>query len=84
MVRKRTRQAEDNDHDDDEQADENLPSSSSSSSTFDANLFEKLVHVAVRCIPKGKVTTYGHIAKLCHHPKHARAVGKALGRLPGK
>ncbi|TAK65375.1 MAG: methyltransferase [Bacteroidetes bacterium] len=36
----------------------------------------------VRIIPKGKVATYGQIAKLCGLPGHARFVGYALHNLP--
>jgi methylated-DNA-protein-cysteine methyltransferase related protein len=37
---------------------------------------------AVRRIPKGKVTTYGGIARACGFPRHARLVGHALHNLP--
>lgn len=33
-------------------------------------------------IPKGKVSTYGEIAKMAGYPGYARHVGKALGNLP--
>lgn len=33
-------------------------------------------------IPKGKVTTYGKIAKLAHYPTQSRQVGKLLSTLP--
>lgn len=33
-------------------------------------------------IPKGKVATYGDIARMAGYPGYARHVGKALGRLP--
>jgi methylated-DNA-protein-cysteine methyltransferase related protein len=33
-------------------------------------------------IPKGKVATYGGIARLCGFPRHARLVGYALHNLP--
>ncbi|GLQ29708.1 MGMT family protein [Litoribrevibacter albus] len=33
-------------------------------------------------IPKGKVTTYGKIAKMAGFPSHARYVGKLLSQLP--
>ncbi|GAB5034381.1 o6-methylguanine-dna methyltransferase [Nannochloropsis oceanica] len=55
---------------------------SATHSTFDPALFEELVYACVNRVPRGRVTTYGHIARLCHHPKHARHVGKALQRLP--
>lgn len=36
----------------------------------------------VASIPSGKVATYGQIAKLAGHPRHARYVGATLKRLP--
>jgi methylated-DNA-protein-cysteine methyltransferase-like protein len=36
----------------------------------------------VRRIPKGKVATYGGIARACGFPRHARLVGYALHHLP--
>ena len=36
----------------------------------------------VRRIPKGKVATYGQLAKLIGKPRHARHVGNALGNTP--
>ena len=42
----------------------------------------------VRCIPRGKVATYGQVARLAGHPRSARFVGYALhdnpepGRIP--
>lgn len=33
-------------------------------------------------IPKGKVATYGQIAKLCGYPGYARYVGHTLKQLP--
>jgi methylated-DNA-protein-cysteine methyltransferase related protein len=36
----------------------------------------------VRRIPKGKVATYGGIARMCGFPRHARLVGYALHNLP--
>ena len=33
-------------------------------------------------IPKGKVSTYGHVAKLAGVPRHARFVGTILRNLP--
>lgn len=35
----------------------------------------------VALVPKGKVATYGQIAKLAGLPKHARLVGKVLQQL---
>ena len=44
--------------------------------------FSELVYNACRKIPKGKVTTYGEIAKVIGKPKAFRAVGQALRRNP--
>ena len=38
-------------------------------------------HHLVRCIPEGRVATYGQIAALAERPRHARQVGFALARL---
>jgi hypothetical protein len=54
-----------------------------SRSPFDPRLFAKLVYLCVRQVPKGRVATYGLVARLCHHPRHSRHVGKALRALPG-
>ena len=43
--------------------------------------FEK-VYLAVRAIPKGRVATYGDVARLIGTPRGARAVGWALRALP--
>ena len=39
------------------------------------------IFAVIHQIPRGKVTTYGEIAKLAGYP-YARHVGKALGNLP--
>jgi O-6-methylguanine DNA methyltransferase len=39
------------------------------------NNFKEKVYKICRSIPKGKVATYGQIAKLAGNPKAARAVG---------
>ena len=44
--------------------------------------FDTLVYRAVREIPRGKVATYGQIARIAGHPGAARAVGNALHRNP--
>ena len=44
-------------------------------------IFEMLVYDFVREVPKGKVTTYGHVAK-CLGKGNARAVGTALSKNP--
>lgn len=36
----------------------------------------------VRRIPRGRVSTYGAIARRCGFPRHARLVGYALHNLP--
>lgn len=41
------------------------------------NFFEKIYEIVQR-IPKGKVATYGQIAKLAGNPRASRAVGYAL------
>lgn len=46
-----------------------------------AGFFEE-VYAMVRRIPRGKVTTYGHVAALCGKPRAARTVGWALHALP--
>ncbi|TGK96629.1 MGMT family protein [Leptospira brenneri] len=43
--------------------------------------FYDSVYAVVKKIPKGKVTTYGHIALLLGNPRAARAVGYALNAL---
>lgn len=40
------------------------------------------VYDCVSRIPVGRVATYGQIASLCGHPRHARQVGYALAALP--
>lgn len=44
--------------------------------------FELEVYEALKRIPKGKVTTYGQIAKFLGKPGASRAVGNALNRNP--
>ncbi len=48
------------------------------SSTYDK------IYAVVRQIPKGKVATYGQVAKLANLPGQARLVGYALFRVDGK
>jgi methylated-DNA-[protein]-cysteine S-methyltransferase len=48
----------------------------------DATEFERQVYAATRCIPFGKVATYGQIAKAIGKPNAQRAVGQALGKNP--
>ncbi|ETN42929.1 uncharacterized protein HMPREF1541_02087 [Cyphellophora europaea CBS 101466] len=40
------------------------------------------VYSAIQQVPHGKVTSYGHIAKLLGYPKRARQVGVCLKHLP--
>ena len=44
--------------------------------------FEQKVIEQLKKIPKGKVTTYGEIAKSLKKPKSSRAVGNAVGKNP--
>ena len=46
-----------------------------------ASTYEK-IYRAVRKIPRGRVATYGDIAKLAGYPGRARQVGYALHALP--
>jgi methylated-DNA-protein-cysteine methyltransferase-like protein len=43
--------------------------------------FEEIYHI-VRCIPPGKVATYGQIARMLGQPQAARTVGWAMGAVP--
>ncbi|MDQ8934669.1 MGMT family protein [Acinetobacter rudis] len=43
-----------------------------------------LILAVVQLVPKGKVASYGQIAKLAGLPKHARLVGRVLSRLDAK
>lgn len=45
------------------------------------NFYDK-VYMIVCSIPKGKVMTYGQVARLCGNPRASRAVGYALHRNP--
>lgn len=44
--------------------------------------FEKAVYVACFKVPKGKVTTYGRIAKAIGNPRASRAVANTLHNNP--
>lgn len=44
--------------------------------------FKKQVYEVTRLIPKGRVSTYGAIAKALGYPNHSRHVGKAMGGCP--
>ncbi len=39
-------------------------------------------YAMVRRVPRGRVATYGQIARLCGMPRHARHVGYALSAIP--
>lgn len=44
--------------------------------------FKSCLYATLSVIPKGKVISYGQLARLCGYPHHARHVGKALSLLP--
>lgn len=44
--------------------------------------FQKLVYEAAKKIPRGRVSTYGEIARVIDRPRAARAVGNALNCNP--
>lgn len=46
----------------------------------DTNCPHEIFRLIVRCIPEGRVATYGQIAALAERPRHARQVGHALAR----
>jgi len=46
-----------------------------------SNIYQD-IYLTVSLIPKGKVATYGQIARLVGQPRHARQVGYALAALP--
>ncbi|KAF9878731.1 mgmt family protein [Colletotrichum karsti] len=48
----------------------------------EAAMFFAAVYSAVQEIPRGRVTTYGHIARLIGTPERPRQVGVALKHLP--
>lgn len=45
-------------------------------------IFKEQVWEITKMIPKGRVTTYGSIAKAVGFPNHSRHVGKAMGGCP--
>lgn len=49
--------------------------------TSPTGLFDR-VYAFVRAIPRGRVATYGQVARFIGVPRGARAVGWALGALP--
>ncbi len=40
------------------------------------------VYQIIRQIPPGKVATYGQLARLAGHPRHARHIGRLLANAP--
>ncbi|WP_294210414.1 MGMT family protein [uncultured Chryseobacterium sp.] len=46
------------------------------------DIFKKQVYELVRMIPKGRLSTYGAIARAVGYPNHSRHVGKAMGGCP--
>jgi len=54
----------------------------SDNETSDKVSYDEAIWTAVSYIPKGKVATYGQIAEIAGFPRTARAVGRALSKLP--
>ncbi|KAL2832552.1 6-O-methylguanine DNA methyltransferase [Aspergillus cavernicola] len=52
--------------------------------TDEAEFWFNAVYEAVREIPPGKITSYGHIARLLGEPKRPRQVGICLKHLPAE
>ncbi|PQJ89463.1 MGMT family protein [Aliivibrio sifiae] len=46
------------------------------------NEFIQSIYTNLRFVPKGRVITYGQLAKLAGFPNHSRHVGKTLAKLP--
>lgn len=46
------------------------------------DLFQHQIWEITKLIPKGRVTSYGAIAKAVGFPNHSRHVGKAMGGCP--
>ena len=49
---------------------------------FDREELRQRIFATVAMIPKGKVASYGQIAKLVGYPSHSRFVGRTLSQLP--
>lgn len=45
-------------------------------------LFKQQVYEVTKLIPKGRVSTYGAIAKAIGYPNHSRHVGNTMGGCP--
>ena len=50
--------------------------------TVDKEKFYQEVYSIVREIPRGKVISYGDIARLIGWPQHSRLVGRAMSQVP--
>jgi len=46
------------------------------------DLFRQQVYEITRLIPKGRVSTYGAVARAVGYPNHSRQVGQAMGGCP--
>ncbi len=46
--------------------------------------FARTVYTLVGSVPAGCVASYGQIARLAGHPRHARFVGRLMARLPAQ
>lgn len=46
------------------------------------DLFKQQIYEITRLIPKGRVSTYGAVAKAVGYPNHSRHVGNAMGGCP--
>lgn len=53
-------------------------------STTDASAVRQRILATVDSIPRGKVSTYGEVAREAHLPGRARLVGRVLRELPPK
>lgn len=49
---------------------------------MDSNSLRATIWQVVALIPRGRVATYGQVARLAGHPNHARYVGTVLRQLP--
>ena len=49
---------------------------------MDKPKLNEIIWQVVASIPKGKVATYGQVARVCGFPNHARYVGSTLKKLP--
>ncbi len=44
--------------------------------------FACMVYEWLSAVPAGRVTSYGRLARLAQHPRHARFVGRLMSQLP--